>query len=54
MPWGLCLTEHHSEARAARELDRIGVRTILAKYRTENPQNAALFPRYLFLDSYEK
>jgi transcription antitermination factor NusG len=50
MPWGLCLTEHHSEARGARELNRIGVRTILAKYRNENRKKVILFPRYLFVD----
>lgn len=50
MPWGLCLTEHHAEARAARELDRIGARTILAKYRDQYRHKLLLFPRYLFVD----
>jgi transcription antitermination factor NusG len=50
MPWGLALTEHRSESRAARELSRIGVRTILAKYRDQYRHKLLLFPRYLFVD----
>jgi transcription antitermination factor NusG len=51
MPWGLCVTEHHGEARAARELSRIGVRTILAKYYNHRHRHKCLlFPRYLFVD----
>jgi transcription antitermination factor NusG len=50
MPWGLCVTEHHGEARAARELSRIGARTILAKYRDQYRHKLLLFPRYLFVD----
>ena len=53
MPWGLCVTEHHSEARAARELERIGARTILAKYRDQYRHKLFLFPRYLFVDLIE-
>lgn len=50
MPWGLCLTEVRQEQRAVRALDRIGVATILAKYRDQYRNKVMLFPRYLFVD----
>ena len=50
MPWGLCLTECHQEHKAVRGLDRIGVATILAKYKDRHRNKCILFPRYLFVD----